>query len=147
MKNTQEKNIIIKEDSGADEAIGQAPAFDDDDVLELERFASSKGVKASRVTIQRWMRMADDATVRAAIEEAAGRPDVRRKAGYVTTLLKSGYSPEVAATSESTAPEDTPDPEPRKNSNPKYAEFYRLIEQSKSRGGLVEFDSPAGMEK
>jgi len=121
---------IIREASGKKETSANAMLSEhvDDDVIQME--LNKRGIKAARSTVKKWLRMSDMPTVRAAIEEAAKRTEVKNPIGYVTTLLRNGYTAPSSATQTVIAS--------TRNRDPKYAAFYALIEQSERRGGLLE---------
>lgn len=139
-------NIIINtEQSAIINGQGLTKADDDDDDLGLGKFLEEMKMEVPRKVIEKWKMMADVQTIKQAILAARERPEVKNVVGYATRIIENGGINPIPAPKKE-APKEVTASGAFRNPNPKYAEFYRLMEQSQRRGGI--FEIPAGeMEK
>jgi hypothetical protein len=74
--NNDEKNVVVVPDS-------------------IKTFCSEKGIPVSDETIHTWLELADENVIIQALNDTISRPRVKNVVGYVTGILRKGYTPSV----------------------------------------------------
>lgn len=71
----------------------------------IKDFLAEKKMKVNKNTLTKWLQLADENTVIAAIEYTLNKSEVKTVAGYVTRILQAGFTPDLSTVDNNDLPE------------------------------------------
>ncbi len=134
-KNLTKENLT-KENNNNNAVENNVVVESDNPIL---KFCLQKQIQVNQTTITKWLELADEETIIQAIEETLKKPSIQSVVGYVTNMLKKGFTPSISTNSTNGIKEDKlPASVQEQLEREKQQEQNQQLEKEKSKGTILD---------